>query len=214
MQTFLANNEYRVVAIDLLGFGDAPKPDDSQYTYGDHVSYIRKVLKDLKIHKPVSIIGHSMGGLLGARLTALYPNEVNRLILLHPPLYDSSEQAHKTIHATGRLYRFVLTSRLRHFAWKILRPLSLFIIGNHTAVSRERSFDKIVLGGEIFKDLDRLKRRTLLLIGSRDRPQYLLNLGSRRLNKLVTLRIEDVGHHSALFHKKLVRKAILDFLDN
>jgi len=209
---FFSKRGYRVIALDQLGFGHAPMPGNIEYTYTDHLAYIEGILKTLKINSPIIIIGHSMGGLVGARFAALHPGLVKKLVLLHPPLYDSRQQAHDTIYGTSKLYRFVLSSPLRNIAWWLLRPLSLFIVGKHTARSRELSFKNIVLSGEIFEDLDNIKSKTLLLVGAHDRPQYLANLKIHQLSKLVTLRMANVGHHSVILHKKLVRKIILDFL--
>jgi len=79
--------DYRIVAIDLLGFGDSPKPVNSEYSIEDHVESIRKTIRKLRLHKPYTIVGHSMGAIIAASYSRRYSNEVDDLYLLSPPIY-------------------------------------------------------------------------------------------------------------------------------
>ncbi len=49
----------RVIALDLLGFGDAPKPQNCKYTPQDHAVAVIRTLDSLDIKRAV-IAGHSM----------------------------------------------------------------------------------------------------------------------------------------------------------
>ncbi|CAI5480661.1 unnamed protein product [Closterium sp. Yama58-4] len=75
----------RVVAVDLLGWGKSPKPRDCDYSIEEHVSWIeRTVLAPLGI-STFHIVGHSMGGLIGAVLAARNRHRVLSLCLYSPP---------------------------------------------------------------------------------------------------------------------------------
>ena len=67
LQPHLSAEGYRVIAIDLLGFGDAPKPKYSDYSYQEHIAYLDAVIKKLRLKQPFILIGHSMGALLATR---------------------------------------------------------------------------------------------------------------------------------------------------
>lgn len=78
---------YRVIAIDLLGFGQSPKPIFCNYEVNDHVNYLRRTIKKLKIRKSFIIVGHSMGAIVAARYSRLYQRKIRRSYLISPPIY-------------------------------------------------------------------------------------------------------------------------------
>lgn len=80
--------KHRVVAVDLLGFGDAPKPSPQKcsYTSSDHADAVIATLDSLHIKKAV-IAGHSMGCIVAITIAKKRPDLVERLVLLGPPLY-------------------------------------------------------------------------------------------------------------------------------
>lgn len=212
-QRFLVKLGYRVIPIDLLGLGAAPKPKDIDYTYEDHIEYVHRMIEEFGIGTKLTLIGHSMGALLAARYAINYPNSVDKIILLNPPLYIDSSEAYATLRNTGRLYRLMLDSKFRGIAWMFARRLSLGLIANHTKISRDRSLEQIIESAELFDDLQRIDVPTLLLIGTKDRPQYLRNVSMQTFKDNIQLEIEDVSHHSAIFYKELVRSLILSFLN-
>lgn len=75
---------YRLIAVDLLGFGRSPKPTDSLYTLREHVEMIeRSVLVAYKV-KRFHIVAHSLGCILALALAVKYPGAVKSLTLLAP----------------------------------------------------------------------------------------------------------------------------------
>lgn len=87
-QYVLDNIDYtknRIIALDLLGFGSAPKPD-REYTLDDHVSAVLDTLSDLRIRK-ASLAGHSMGCNVAIGVAYARPDLVDRTVLLGAPLY-------------------------------------------------------------------------------------------------------------------------------
>ena len=77
----------RVIAIDLLGFGASPAPADSEFTVEDHVAALRRTLRSTVGREPFMLVGHSMGSLIATRYAAQYPNRLERLVLVSPPIY-------------------------------------------------------------------------------------------------------------------------------
>lgn len=84
---YLKKEDFRIVAIDLLGFGKSPKPLDCEYKIEDHVSSVRKTIRKLGLSKPYIIIGHSMGSIIAANYARKYHRDVDSLYLLSPPIY-------------------------------------------------------------------------------------------------------------------------------
>jgi pimeloyl-ACP methyl ester carboxylesterase len=73
---------FRVVVPDQIGFGRSSKPV-IPYNFHDMAANSRKLLQSLGISR-VSIVGHSMGGMLAARFAASYPDITERAILYDP----------------------------------------------------------------------------------------------------------------------------------
>jgi pimeloyl-ACP methyl ester carboxylesterase len=73
---------YRVIVPDQLGFGKSAKPD-IHYSFHLLAATTKKLLDALDV-KQVAVVGHSMGGMLAARFTLMYPGTVSRLILENP----------------------------------------------------------------------------------------------------------------------------------
>ncbi len=83
-----ANVNY--IAMDLVGFGDSPKP--SRMTYGAKVQ-ARSVLRTCLasgLFGPVTVVGHSLGALVSVEFAKRYPLTARRLVLCSPPIYDTS----------------------------------------------------------------------------------------------------------------------------
>jgi len=70
---------YRVIAIDLPGFGGTHR--DSRFVLEEAVAGVAGVLDDLGIER-AHVIGHSMGGLVAGGLAAEGPERVDRLVLV------------------------------------------------------------------------------------------------------------------------------------
>jgi pimeloyl-ACP methyl ester carboxylesterase len=79
---FLSRNGFRVIVPDQIGFGKSSKPN-IHYSFHLLASNTKKLLDTLGI-KEVSIVGHSMGGMLATRFTLMYPQMVTHLILENP----------------------------------------------------------------------------------------------------------------------------------
>jgi pimeloyl-ACP methyl ester carboxylesterase len=73
---------YRVVMVDLLGFGLSPRPW-VRYTGRRHLAALRRTLAD--VPRPLTLIGHSLGAVLALMYAARYPKDVSALVLLSLP---------------------------------------------------------------------------------------------------------------------------------
>jgi pimeloyl-ACP methyl ester carboxylesterase len=76
----LLAREYRVVALDLLGYGESEKPDTT-YSIGHHTEIVAGVVDALDIGS-LSVVGVSMGGGIGLALALRSPDVVDRLGLV------------------------------------------------------------------------------------------------------------------------------------
>lgn len=100
---------YRVVAVDLLGFGSSPTPNWKTYNVATQAKSISLTLVKRGIIGPVTIIGHSMGSLVAIELAKpIYPVSARALILCSPPIYrpETNAKLHHPERLLRRLYRF------------------------------------------------------------------------------------------------------------
>jgi len=74
---------YRVIAPDLIGFGDSSHPADADYSPAAQADRVRAFCKALGL-KSVQLGGSSMGGQIALTWAAAHPGEVRSLWLLDP----------------------------------------------------------------------------------------------------------------------------------
>ncbi|XP_054000833.1 epoxide hydrolase 4-like isoform X1 [Hylaeus anthracinus] len=81
---------YRVVAIDMKGFGDSDKPTTKRsYKIKILLEELKQFILSLGV-KQCIIIGHDLGGLLGWYLVALYGDMISKFVAIscpHPNFY-------------------------------------------------------------------------------------------------------------------------------
>lgn len=77
----LLRTRFRVIRMDLPGFGLTGPAPDRQYSIAAYVQFLRKFLEQLKAQQ-VSLVGNSLGGHIAWRYAAEYPDDVNKLILI------------------------------------------------------------------------------------------------------------------------------------
>ncbi|MDP2800530.1 MAG: alpha/beta hydrolase [Phreatobacter sp.] len=83
--------QYRVIAVDLKGFGRSDKPADGGYRIEDHAASIIALLRRLKLDD-VTLVGHSLGGaialLLAVEAERAGDRRISRLILMNSPAFE------------------------------------------------------------------------------------------------------------------------------
>lgn len=76
----LIKDRYRVILLDLPGFGKSEEPSEVFDSY-DYVRIVLKFLESIGVYK-ATFIGHSFGGKLSAIISSKYPKQVEKLILI------------------------------------------------------------------------------------------------------------------------------------
>ncbi|KAA8526087.1 hypothetical protein F0562_007813 [Nyssa sinensis] len=132
-----AKSMYRLFAMDLLGFGRSPKPNDSLYTLREHLDMIeRSVLEPYEV-KSFHIVAHSLGCILALALAVKHPGSVKSLTLLAPPYFPvpKGEQATQYVMrriAPRRVWPLIaFGSSIASWYEHISRTVCLLICKNH-----------------------------------------------------------------------------------
>jgi pimeloyl-ACP methyl ester carboxylesterase len=77
----LAAAGYRVIALDLLGYGYSAKPRNGEYTIAGQTKLLTRLLDHLGIPRAI-FVGSSYGGAVAATCALDYPDRVEKLILI------------------------------------------------------------------------------------------------------------------------------------
>jgi len=77
------SQNYRTLAVDMVGFGETDKPDPAEYSYSqdNRVKHLAGVIEYLNIG-PAPLIGNSMGGATALGVAMVKPELVSALVLM------------------------------------------------------------------------------------------------------------------------------------
>jgi lipase len=90
---------YRLLAPDLIGFGDTPAWDEPRELTHDDQAGVVRALVEQRAGSPVHVVGHSYGGATAIRFVLAVPDLVRRLVLIEPVVMPLLAQA-----GAGSLY--------------------------------------------------------------------------------------------------------------
>ncbi|KAK2596198.1 hypothetical protein QQS21_006403 [Conoideocrella luteorostrata] len=79
----LAHRGYRVIAPDQIGFCKSSKPESYQFSLNQFAWNTRGLLNAAGVGN-VTVIGHSMGGMMTARFGLQYPESIDRMVMVDP----------------------------------------------------------------------------------------------------------------------------------
>lgn len=88
----LLPRDARIIGVDLLGFGQSPKPEWAKYSASEQAHSLGVTLLKLGLTKQIVLIGHSLGALTAIEVAKRYPFVVKRLVLCSPPFYHINEK--------------------------------------------------------------------------------------------------------------------------
>lgn len=75
-----ANKNFNLFIPDMLGHGDIPYSTDQCYSSYSQADYIRRFIKAINIKGPITIVGNSMGGMVGAILCDIETMKKSKLV--------------------------------------------------------------------------------------------------------------------------------------
>jgi pimeloyl-ACP methyl ester carboxylesterase len=184
----LRKEGFRVVVPDQIGYGRSSKPI-MPYNFHDMALNSRKLLQTLGVTK-VTVIGHSMGGMLAARFSASFPDITERTVIYDPigltdPRYErpwrSADDAYKATMAQSNDQRWqgFYANIHRYFpspgAWKPEYEQYVRILyaptlgGDWPRLAMVRSiYQQILYLDPVVYDWPKIKSKTLVIGGEKD----------------------------------------------
>ena len=222
----LANNGYRAYALDLLGHGNSPKPDDiAAYHFDSLSAHFSHWLENLELAQPAVLIGHSLGGFLSLHHAANYPEGIRGLILIDP-FYDS-QQLSPFLRAANRRPELVekamriippwMVNKVMHWDLKPMNEYSQSVRRQMAEDYKRVSPHFIQITHslpDLNSELDKIEHSALVLWGDND-----ITLNPRSFPKLVERlpgaeghEIADCGHQPHLARPETFNEIVLKFL--
>lgn len=216
----LFSEKFRVITIDLLGHGES---DCLGYVHSmeENANVVQEVLKDLKIQK-ATILGHSMGGYVALAFAELYPQHIQKLVLLNSTAKEDS--AEKKLNRT----RAIKAVKQNYVSFVSLAIANLFSEKNRTKLTNE--IEKVkeqalktplqgiiasLEGMKIRKDREALLHENrfpvLLVLGKKDPVLNYEESLSQIEDTTVDLVSFDDGHMSHIENKEELKPILQEF---
>lgn len=202
------SENYRVVAVDLLGFGESPKPLNISYSLDDQVEWLKQTLDNHGIKK-FEFCAHSLGAIVAVAFAAKYPKQVKKMTLLAPVFVPSRQRSNNQIirrlNFTDKIsdgsYLYSHTAKALGYA-----RMSKYLPSLRTLKNSIRSQNALSMA----KKAQEIP--TNILFGSRDGlidKVFLAGVAKQfRQSKVEELKGE--GHNFALFNPRVVLRAVDD----
>jgi pimeloyl-ACP methyl ester carboxylesterase len=126
------SKDFRVVTIDLPGFGKSPALKKYPFSIDDVAEAMLELLADKKIKNSV-LIGHSLGGYVALSMVKKMPELFSGLGLFHSTAYaDSAEKK----QSRTKVLDFIDNNGVETFTTNFIAPL--FADQNHHAIEKIR----------------------------------------------------------------------------
>ncbi len=182
----LAEAGYRVIALDLPGYGYSDKPADGRYTIDSQAYAVIGLMNRLEIDE-ATIVGASYGGAVAATVALDYPERVSRLVLIGAVTND--EPMKKLLPRVAQLpvlgdvvtplflgSRWVLRKRMQDIYRRSGKPMDeRKLAARHHLLSAADSHRAMLRtirrwhANRITRDAHLIRRPTLILWGEYDR---------------------------------------------
>lgn len=195
----LAENGYRVIIPDQVGFGKSSKPLHMQYSFQLLCQDTKAILDSLGIQK-IYLLGHSMGGMVATRFALMYPETVEKFILENPigledwkakvPYQSIDVWYQSELKQNYNSFKQYEEESYYHGTWKpeydkLLEPEVGWTLSkdyNRIAWNSALTYD-MIFTQPVCYEFENIKAPTLLIIGQLDRTAMGKNLVSENVRK-------------------------------
>jgi pimeloyl-ACP methyl ester carboxylesterase len=169
---------YRCWLLDLPGFGDSDKPEQTWYSIPQYTTVLREFMRAVGLAR-AHIVGHSMGGMITFDLAATHPEAVEKVIAINPVVSGKATLRPLAGWPQGRA---ALDFAIR-FSPRVIQPLLKQGDGLHRGVRhlRRRTEDfakgtpdamlasgQAILRYDLVARLPHISAPTLVILGTQD----------------------------------------------
>ncbi len=231
------SKKYRVIAVDLPGYGKSQK-GDYPYSMSFYAEQIKNLIEELKL-KNVVYVGHSMGGQIGIKLAIKYPEILSKLVLASPAGFEEFQKGE------GDWLRSVMTMKgvkstteegirrnlaMNFYSWNDKWE---WMVEERVRMRKASDFDEFsyavvrcvngMLDEPTFNKLSLIKTPTLVVYGKYDGliPNPYLNpghtsdvfeKGAKDISNVKLVELDNAGHMIQIEKADEFNQTVLDFL--
>lgn len=200
-------NDIRVISVDLLGFGNSPKPHWPIYSVRLQArTFIATILR-LRINGPVILVGHSLGALVSVEIARRYPLLIHSLVLCSPPFYEQDVIAHKLLPHSDNILKDIYKAihkrpeqfvKISMLAVKYGLVNKKFNITNDDVHSYMGALEASIINQTSLRDAIKLRKRMRIIHGALDAVVIARNLKTLvKKNPKASLNVIVAGHEIA-----------------
>jgi pimeloyl-ACP methyl ester carboxylesterase len=220
------NQTHKLLLIDLLGFGDSPKPN-SDYSLDTQLKALENVIIKEKFNDGQTlIVGHSMGSTIALALLAKHKNWFDGAVISGLPVYKN-EKEFKEIMSSHAVFDRIASSKyatitcMLHpiFMNKIFKPDNLTDdvfedAKKHTWQSYANSLKEIVLKTDLYAITKGIKTKKIIFIhGDQDKSAPFQNakIFANTFTNAKFITVKNGDHQLFLKDPNIIWKAINQF---
>jgi 3-oxoadipate enol-lactonase len=234
------SKKFKAIIFDLRGSGKSDRPN-TLYTMEMFADDIKGLMEYLHIKK-THLIGRSLGGMIAQHFTLIYPERVNKLVLIttNPGMPDEQgaemlkksylegleqlkkdpekefwDKARVVFHHKFRKQMEANPKKKFYGIWSVEDRIRESIIDMPRRQDIENRAHAIAKHNTLER-LSEIKNKTLLLAASHDRltPKLSMIEMHKRIPNSTLKIIRDAGHFMTLSRAPEINKIITDFLEN
>lgn len=192
---------FQVHAVDLLGFGESH--GEGKFVLAEAADLLARWLSCCSVRR-VSVVGHSMGGYIAAKLAADHPRLVDRLVLVDAAVVPANSKVKPGLVETLRTLPYLPFN----VATVLINDLQRTNINTLVAAARD------LMKADMSRDLARIRASSLVIWGEYD-PMVPLKLGqelARALHCRHMAVIKGAGHVPMWEQAAVFNRVLIDFL--
>lgn len=194
----------RAIGIDLLGFGDSPKPAWATYNAKTQARSVAMTLLRLGVLKQSILVGHSLGALVAVDIARRHPLLVGQLVLCSPPFYGPESNEQPLIKSQEDLLRSVYRTAKKYpeqLAKLSALAVTLGLANKSLSINEENTgsyfaaLEASIINQTSLDDISMLKLPITIMYGALDPvvvSKHITTLGKEHPN--ITVKRLLVGH--------------------
>lgn len=217
-------DDIQVITIDLLGFGNSPKPKWPVYNAKAQARAALATLFKLRVHSRIILVGHSLGALVAVEMARRYPVLIRSMVLCSPPFYNVTDTSKHFLPSNDRTLRRMYNLakdkpdqflQITAFAMKYNLINESFNVTTENIDSYMATLESMIINQTSYTDAFSIKIPTTILKGTLDPLVISKNIRAiTKANKLVTAQRVIASHEIRGLFVPAVVKAIKQQLIN